>query len=70
VRENIALALQARMGLAKVPQARRAARDWRRRLVAALGIKTASIETPIGSSRAATSRRPSSRAGSPRIRAC
>jgi monosaccharide-transporting ATPase len=47
VRENIALALQARMGLRKflkVSEQRRIADN----LVAALGIKTASIETPIG----------------------
>jgi len=47
VRENIALALQARMGLGKFlrPAAQRELAD---RLVAALGIKTASIDTPIG----------------------
>jgi simple sugar transport system ATP-binding protein len=47
VRENIALALQARMGLAKflgLDQQRRIAE----KLVAALDIRTASIETPIG----------------------
>ena len=47
VRENIALALQARMGLRKflsVAEQRRIAE----KLVAALGVKTASIETPIG----------------------
>jgi monosaccharide-transporting ATPase len=47
VRENIALALQARMGLKKflkIAEQRRIAD----KLVAALGIKTASIETPIG----------------------
>jgi galactofuranose transport system ATP-binding protein len=47
VRENIALALQARMGLAKfLPLAEQ--RAIAEKLVAALGIKTASIETPIG----------------------
>jgi len=47
VRENIALALQARMGLRKflAPAEQRALAE---KLVAALGIKTASIETPIG----------------------
>jgi monosaccharide-transporting ATPase len=47
VRENIVLALQARMGLAKFlkPAEQRALAE---RLVAALGVKTASIETPIG----------------------
>jgi simple sugar transport system ATP-binding protein len=47
VRENIVLALQARMGLAKFlpPAEQRAIAE---KLVAALGIKTASIETPIG----------------------
>jgi len=46
VRENIALALQARMGLKKFlsPAEQRALAE---KLVAALGIKTASIETPI-----------------------
>ena len=47
VRENIALALQARMGLTKfltLTEQRRIAE----KLVAALGVKTASIETPIG----------------------
>ncbi len=47
VRENIALALQARMGLGKfLPLAEQ--RQIAEKLVAALGIKTASIETPIG----------------------
>ncbi|HEX6397915.1 MAG TPA: sugar ABC transporter ATP-binding protein [Steroidobacteraceae bacterium] len=47
VRENIALALQARMGLRKflAPAEQRALAE---KLVAALGIKTASIETPVG----------------------
>jgi monosaccharide-transporting ATPase len=47
VRENIALALQARMGLRKflAPAEQRALAE---KLVAALGIKTASIDTPIG----------------------
>ena len=47
VRENIVLALQARMGLAKFlkPAEQRALAE---KLVAALGVKTASIETPIG----------------------
>jgi len=46
VRENIALALQARMGLGKFlkPAEQRALAE---KLVAALGVKTASIETPI-----------------------
>jgi len=46
VRENIALALQARMGLGSFlkPAAQRALAE---KLVAALGVKTASIETPI-----------------------
>jgi simple sugar transport system ATP-binding protein len=47
VRENIVLALQARMGLANFlkPAEQRALAD---QLVATLGVKTASIETPIG----------------------
>jgi simple sugar transport system ATP-binding protein len=47
VRENIVLALQARMGLGKFlpPAEQRAIAE---KMVAALGIKTASIETPIG----------------------
>ena len=47
VRENIALALQARMGLTKFlkPGEQRALAE---KLVAALGVKTASLETPIG----------------------
>jgi galactofuranose transport system ATP-binding protein len=47
VRENIVLALQARMGLARFlkPAEQRTLAD---RLVAALGVKTASIETPVG----------------------
>jgi galactofuranose transport system ATP-binding protein len=47
VRENIALALQARMGLRKFlkPSEQRQIAE---KLVAALGVKTASIETPIG----------------------
>ncbi len=47
VRENIVLALQSRMGLAKFlpPAEQRAIAE---KMVAALGIKTASIETPIG----------------------
>jgi len=47
VRENIALALQARMGLTKflgLTEQRQIAE----KLVAALGVKTSSIETPIG----------------------
>ena len=46
VRENIVLALQARMGLGSFlePAAQRALAE---KLVAALGVKTASIETPI-----------------------
>jgi simple sugar transport system ATP-binding protein len=47
VRENIALALQARMGTTKfLSHAEQTA--LAERFVAALGIKTASIETPIG----------------------
>jgi simple sugar transport system ATP-binding protein len=47
VRENIALALQARMGLKRfLSHAEQVA--MAERFVAALGIKTASIETPIG----------------------
>jgi simple sugar transport system ATP-binding protein len=47
VRENIALALQARLGLKKfLPVAEQ--RQIAEKLVAALGVKTASIETPIG----------------------
>ncbi|PZP95017.1 MAG: sugar ABC transporter ATP-binding protein [Variovorax paradoxus] len=47
VRENIALALQARMGVGKfLPRAEQA--RLAERFVAQLGIKTASIETPIG----------------------
>jgi simple sugar transport system ATP-binding protein len=47
VRENIVLALQARMGLKKFlkPAEQRALAE---KLVAALGVKTAGIETPIG----------------------
>ena len=47
VRENIVLALQARMGLRKFlkPAEQRALAE---KLVGALGVKTASIETPIG----------------------
>jgi monosaccharide-transporting ATPase len=47
VRENIALALQARMGLTKFLKLNEQ-RQIAEKLVAALGIKTASIETPIG----------------------
>ena len=47
VRENIALALQARMGLKKF-LGLADQRALAEKLVAALGIKTASIETPIG----------------------
>ncbi|AVS71135.1 sugar ABC transporter ATP-binding protein [Paracidovorax avenae] len=47
VRENIALALQARMGVGKfLPRAEQAA--LAERYVQLLGIKTASVETPIG----------------------
>jgi len=46
VRENIVLALQSRMGLGKFLDAE-AQRVLAEKLVAALGIKTASIETPI-----------------------
>jgi len=47
VRENIALALQARMGLRKFLGLAEQ-RALAEKMVAALGIKTASIETPIG----------------------
>jgi len=47
VRENIVLALQARMGLGKFLDAA-AQRELAGKMVSALGIKTASIETPIG----------------------
>jgi monosaccharide-transporting ATPase len=47
VRENIALALQARHGLAKTLSREQQA-EMAERFVKALGIKTASIETPIG----------------------
>jgi len=47
VRENIALALQARMGLTKFLKLSEQ-RQIAEKLVAALGIKAASIETPIG----------------------
>jgi simple sugar transport system ATP-binding protein len=47
VRENIALALQARMGLTKFLKLSEQ-RQIAEKLVTALGIKTASIETPIG----------------------
>ena len=47
VRENIALALQARMGLRKFLTLAEQ-RQIAEKLVAALGVKTASIETPIG----------------------
>jgi monosaccharide-transporting ATPase len=47
VRENIALALQARMGVGRfLPPAEQA--RLAEHFVAALGIRTASIETPIG----------------------
>jgi simple sugar transport system ATP-binding protein len=45
--ENIALALQARMGLKKFLKLSEQ-RQIAEKLVAALGVKTASIETPIG----------------------
>ena len=48
VRENIALALQARMGLREVPASSPNNAQLAEKLVAALGVKTASIETPIG----------------------
>jgi monosaccharide-transporting ATPase len=47
VRENIALALQARMGLGRFLRPA-AQRELAEKLVATLGIKTASIDTPIG----------------------
>ncbi len=47
VRENIALALQARMGLGKFLKVAEQ-RQIAEKLVAALGVKTSSIETPIG----------------------
>src|SRR5688572_26455554 len=47
VRENIALALQARMGLKRFLKPAEQ-RELAEKLVAALGVKTASIETPIG----------------------
>ena len=47
MRENIALALQARMGLRKFLSLAEQ-RQIAEKLVAALGVKTASIETPIG----------------------
>ena len=47
VRENIVLALQARMGLRNFLKPA-AQRELAEKLVAALGVKTASIETPIG----------------------
>ncbi len=47
VRENIALALQARMGLRKFLTLGEQ-RQIAEKLVAALGVKTASVETPIG----------------------
>jgi monosaccharide-transporting ATPase len=47
VRENIALALQARMGLTKFLKLSEQ-RQIAEKLVAALGVKTASVETPIG----------------------
>jgi simple sugar transport system ATP-binding protein len=47
VRENIALALQARMGLGKFLKLSEQ-RQIAEKLVTALGVKTASIETPIG----------------------
>ncbi|KQU77829.1 MULTISPECIES: sugar ABC transporter ATP-binding protein [unclassified Rhizobacter] len=47
VRENIALALQARHGLAKTLSREQQA-EMAERFVKALGIKTASIDTPIG----------------------
>jgi monosaccharide-transporting ATPase len=47
VRENIVLALQARMGLRNFLKPAQQ-RELAEKLVAALGVKTASIETPIG----------------------
>jgi monosaccharide-transporting ATPase len=47
VRENIALALQARMGLTRFLKMSEQ-REIAERLVKALGVKTANIETPIG----------------------
>jgi galactofuranose transport system ATP-binding protein len=47
VRENIVLALQARMGLRNFLRPAQQ-RELAEKLVAALGVKTASIETPIG----------------------
>ncbi len=47
MRENIALALQARMGLRNFLRLAEQ-REIAEKLVAALGVKTASIETPIG----------------------
>jgi galactofuranose transport system ATP-binding protein len=47
VRENIVLALQARMGLRKFLKPAEQ-RELAQKLVAALGVKTASLETPIG----------------------
>lgn len=46
VRENIVLALQARLGLRRF-LSRAAQNDIAKRLVASLGIKTAGIETPV-----------------------
>ena len=67
VRENIALALQARMGLGEVPDARRAAADRRAAASRALGIKTAEHRD---ADRPAVRRQPAeghaSRAGWPR----
>jgi simple sugar transport system ATP-binding protein len=68
VRENIALRCR-RAWARKVPQAAEQ-RALAEKLVAALGVKTPASRRPSRSSRAATSRRPSSRAGSRRIRAC
>lgn len=69
VRENIALALQARQGMGRfLSRAEQSA--LAERYVQLLGIKAASVETPSACCPAATSKRPSWRAGSPPSRAC
>ena len=70
VRENIALALQARMGLAKFLTLAEQRADRREAGGGARRQDRQHRDARSASSRAATSRRPSSRAGSPRIRAC
>ena len=48
MRENIVLALQARRGVFRHLSPRASSASWRERFIAALGIRTADAETPIG----------------------